>query len=61
MTQKKNNWKNIQQGTKSVWAGDTRLVYKGATQTPVVHSLNFGYEDVDTWFDVDVGKQEGHI
>ena len=61
MTKKKNNWKNVQQGTKSVWAGENNLFYKGATQTPVVHSVTFGYEDVDTWFDVAIGKQEGHI
>lgn len=61
MTKKKNDWKNIQQGTKSVWAGETSPFYKGATQIPVVHSVTFGYEDVDTWFDVAIGKQEGHI
>ncbi|MDX1629377.1 MAG: cystathionine gamma-synthase family protein [Fulvivirga sp.] len=61
MTQKKNKWKNLQQGTRSVWAGETSPFYKGATQIPVVHSVTFGYENVDTWFDVAIGKKEGHI
>lgn len=61
MSQKKSDWKNMQQGTKSVWAGETRPFYEGATQVPIVHSVTFGYDDVDTWFDVAIGKQEGHI
>ena len=32
-----------------------------ATQVPVVHSVSFGYRDVDEWMDVALGKAEGHI
>jgi cystathionine gamma-synthase len=28
---------------------------------PVVHSVSFGYEDLDEWLDVALGKTEGHI
>ncbi len=37
------------------------MFYKGATQVPVVNSVTFGYENVDDWFDVAIGKKEGHI
>jgi cystathionine gamma-synthase len=33
----------------------------GATQVPVVLSAAFGYEDMDEWLDVAVGKADGHI
>jgi len=32
-----------------------------ATQVPVVHSVSFGYQDVDEWMNVALGKAEGHI
>ncbi|MFN2423884.1 MAG: cystathionine gamma-synthase family protein [Cryomorphaceae bacterium] len=53
--------KNKQNGTKAVWAGQGDLFYQGATQVPIVNSVTFGYESVDEWFDVAVGKKEGHI
>ena len=34
---------------------------QGSTQVPVVHSVSFGYRDVDEWLDVALGKQPGHI
>ena len=53
--------KNKKQGTKAVWGGYDDLFYQGATQVPVVNSVTFGYDNVDDWFDVAIGKKEGHI
>ncbi len=48
-------------GTESVWAGEDRYLLQGATQVPVVHSVSFGYSDIDDWYDVALNKREGHI
>ncbi|MCC7446969.1 MAG: cystathionine gamma-synthase family protein [Anaerolineae bacterium] len=48
-------------GTLSVWAGEDTYLAEGATQVPVVHSVSFGYEDVDSWLDVALGRAPGHI
>lgn len=48
-------------GTTSVWGGEDRYLLDRATQVPVVHSVSFGYEDLDEWLDVALGKAEGHI
>ncbi len=47
--------------TLSVWAGEDALLWQGATQVPVVHSVSFGYGDIETWQDVALGKKSGHI
>lgn len=47
--------------TLAVWAGEDRPTLQGATQVPVVHSVSFGYDDVDEWRDVALGRREGHI
>ena len=47
--------------TRAVWAGEERAWMQGATQVPVVHSVSFGYDDLDVWRDVALGKVEGHI
>lgn len=47
--------------TRAVWAGEERSLMQGATQVPVVHSVSFGYDDLDVWRDVALGKTEGHI
>lgn len=47
-------------GTLSVWAGEHEHML-GATQVPVVHSVSFGYDDVDEWQDVALGNKPGHI
>jgi cystathionine gamma-synthase len=52
---------NIGMGTLSVWAGETGERFHGATQVPVVHSVSFGYPDVDQWLKVALGQKEGHI
>lgn len=48
-------------GTKAVWAGEKEYLAHGATQVPVVHSVSFGYEDMDEWYKVAVGREKGHI
>jgi cystathionine gamma-synthase len=49
------------QGTRAVWAGEEKLSWLGATQVPVVHSVTFGYDDLDTWLAVGEGRAPGHI
>ncbi|MEM7114137.1 MAG: cystathionine gamma-synthase family protein [Chloroflexota bacterium] len=51
----------IKKGTQSVWAGEESYLMQGATQVPVVHSVSYGYNDVDEWMDVALGKKKGHI
>ena len=36
-------------------------MWEQATQVPVVHSVSFGYADVDDWLDVARGHEPGHI
>jgi cystathionine gamma-synthase len=49
-------------GTRAVWGGEDRKdFWQRATQTPVVHSVSFGYPDVDGWLDVALGNERGHI
>ncbi|MFW6098280.1 MAG: cystathionine gamma-synthase family protein [Chloroflexota bacterium] len=49
-------------GTLSVWAGEeAKDLRQRSTQVPVVHSVSFGYGDVDEWQDVALGKAPGHI
>lgn len=49
-------------GTVAVWGGEhEHEPYERATQVPVVHSVSFGYADLDTWLAVALGQQEGHI
>jgi cystathionine gamma-synthase len=48
-------------GTCSVWAGEEKYLMQNATQVPVVHSVSFGYKDIDEWQQVALGKQKGHI
>ena len=55
------NNKQPQQGTLAVWAGEDEYLWQGATQVPVVHSVSFGYEDVDHWLRVALGQEPGHI
>ncbi len=50
-----------QLGTRAVWAGEDEYFMQGSTQVPVVHSVSFGYHDLDEWIDVALGKKPGHI
>jgi cystathionine gamma-synthase len=47
--------------TLAVWAGERGPLWNGATQVPVVHSVSFGYRDIDHWLAVGRGEAAGHI
>lgn len=47
--------------TNTVWAGEGDSGVAGSTQVPVVWSAAFGYDNVDDWHDVALGKRDGHI
>lgn len=47
--------------TKAVWAGEKECRVHGATQVPVVVSVAYGYDDMDEWYEVAIGKKTGHI
>ncbi|WP_173918346.1 cystathionine gamma-synthase family protein [Halobacillus sp. Marseille-Q1614] len=53
--------KDAKFATKSIWAGEKDALAFGATQVPVVHSVSFGYDDMDEWYEVAIGNKEGHI
>ena len=48
-------------GTRAVWAGEDNVHWERATQLPVVHSVSFGYCDLDEWLAVAQGKAKGHV
>ena len=47
--------------TQAVWAGEESYLMESVTQVPVVHSVSFGYQDVDEWKQVALGQKKGHI
>ena len=51
----------ISKATQCIWAGEESSLIQGATQVPVVHSVGFGYKDVDEWMQVALGEKPGHI
>jgi cystathionine gamma-synthase len=62
MTPKNTDHHSPHRTTLSVWAGeDNAGTWKRATQVPVVHSVSYGYQDLDHWYDVAVGEAAGHI
>jgi cystathionine gamma-synthase len=62
MTETKHDRPAHGSGTMSVWSGERgHAPYERATQVPVVHSVSFGYQDLDTWLAVALGHEEGHI
>ena len=62
MSQKnKSNFSKRKPGTTSVWAGESEPSYQRASQVPVVHSVAYAYQDLDDWYDVAIGKKDGHI
>ncbi len=44
-----------------MWAGEEGPFWQRSTQVPVVHSVSFGYQDMDEWLQVGRGKAAGHI
>ncbi len=47
--------------TVAVWGAEESSLMCGATQVPVVHSVAYGYDDIDEWQAVARGEAEGHI
>ncbi|CAH0214877.1 cystathionine gamma-synthase family protein [Peribacillus sp. YIM B13472] len=56
----KNNFKDVQDGTKAVWAGEKESLAYNATQVPVVLSVAYNYDDVDEWQEVALGNKPGY-
>jgi cystathionine gamma-synthase len=52
---------NSRIGTQAVWAGEEESLAQGATQVPIVQSVSFGYDDLENWQDVALGRKRGHI
>jgi len=48
-------------GTRSVWSGERGERWANATQVPVALSVSYGYNTVDEWLEVALGKKPGHI
>lgn len=53
--------KPYSKATQSVWAGEDNPYFKEAVTTPIVNSVAFAYKDLDHWYDVSTGKEEGFI
>ncbi|MEN3770088.1 cystathionine gamma-synthase family protein [Priestia megaterium] len=53
-------FKNVQDGTKAVWAGEKESLAYNATQVPVVFSVAYNYDDVDEWQEVALGNKTGY-
>ena len=56
-----NDHGNPKDATLAVWAGEDGPLWENATQVPVVHSVSFGYADLEHWAKVGRGEMEGHI
>src|SRR5476651_211850 len=52
---------NAGTGTRAVWGGEQVRHPYNATQTPIVVSAAYGYDDIDVWYDVALGKAPGFI
>ena len=54
--------KHIGQSTQSIWGGEQEHeLYERSTQVPVVHSVSFGYKDINTWHKVALEEAQGFI
>jgi cystathionine gamma-synthase len=52
----------ISKNTLAVWGGEAgEEFWQRSTQVPVVHSISFGYQDLDEWQAVALEQAEGHI
>ena len=56
-----NDDEKTKDATLAVWAGEDGPLWENATQVPVVHSVSFGYNDLDHWLKVSRGEITGHI
>ncbi|MCP4369037.1 MAG: cystathionine gamma-synthase family protein, partial [Deltaproteobacteria bacterium] len=50
---------SLRKGTQCIWAGEETSLIQRATQVPVVHSVSYGYKDVDEWLQVALGQKSG--
>lgn len=58
----KNSKQNVGKSTLSIWGGEQEHeLYERSTQVPVVHSVSFAYNDIDTWHKVALEQMPGHI
>lgn len=57
----KNGKGNQGLGTRAVWSGERGERWQGATQVPVALSVSYGYDTVDDWLEVALGRRSGHI
>jgi cystathionine gamma-synthase len=48
-------------GTDAVWAGEEHLFAENAICLPVYNSVTFGYDDMEAWNEVALGRRKGHI
>ena len=54
--------RNAGKSTLSIWGGEQEhALYERSTQVPVVHSVSFAYDDIDTWHKVALEQAPGHI
>lgn len=53
--------KKYNKATQAVWAGEDNPYFKEAVTTPIVNSVAFAYNDLDKWYDISVGKEDGFI
>ncbi len=61
MSENKSN-QNVGKSTLSIWGGEQEHeLYERSTQVPVVHSVSFAYDDIDTWHQVALEQAPGHI
>ncbi len=52
----------VGKSTLSIWGGEQEHeLYERSTQVPVVHSVSYTYKDIDTWQNVALEKEPGHI
>ena len=58
---KKISWNNIKPETQSVCGGEIEAFPHGATQTPTVNSVAYGYDNLDEWMQVAKGEKDGYI
>jgi cystathionine gamma-synthase len=49
------------QGTAAVWAGEDGTFPWGSVTVPIVNSVTFSYDSVESWLDAATGKSEGFI
>ena len=52
------DWNETGEGTRAIWSGELECFQDHASQMPVVLSVAYGYEDMDEWFDVALGKKK---